>query len=217
MTFFRPQGEGDFVACTPQAHDLGFRPAGRNGVPAHHGREFACAAGGQEGRNLRFPPSCGSPLSLRRATGAVYRSPAKQLPPTCCCDRRGLAATPEGWRFPFLLLLKSGRQFFSVTHLCARQRALICGSKCRKSSGRRLTACSRLEGKGVIRKRGENLVSPLFASRSERACEQPPAGRLLASRSAPAPRRRTHPAARRRRTLRAAAAHKIKPSLESKG
>ena len=37
------------------------------------------------------------PLSLRRATGAVDRSPAKRLPPTCCCDRQGLTATPE-WR-----------------------------------------------------------------------------------------------------------------------
>ena len=65
-------------------------------MPTHRGRDFACAAGGQEGRNLRFPPSCGSPLSLRRATGAVDRSPAKRLPPTCCCDRQGLTATPEG-------------------------------------------------------------------------------------------------------------------------
>ena len=132
------------LAATPEGcGSLCFRLTRRNGVPAHHRRDFACAAGGQEGENLRFSPSCGSPLSLRRATGAVYRCSAKRLPPSCCCDRHGLAATPEGWRFPFLLLLKSGRQFFSVTHLCARQRALICGSKCRKSSGRHLTACSR--------------------------------------------------------------------------
>ena len=111
-----------------------------------------------------------------------------------------MASTPEGKGFPFLLLLKSGRQFFSVTHLCARQRALICGSKCRKFSGRRLCVCFYLEGKGVIRKRGETLVSPLFASRSERACEQPPAGRLLASRSAPVARSDNFSAARRRRT-----------------
>ena len=96
------------------------------------------------------------PLSLRRATGAVYRNPAKRMPPICCCDRRGMTSTPEGKGFPFLLLLKSGRQFFSVTHLCARQRALICGSKCRKFSGRRLCVCFYLEGKGGDSQEGRN-------------------------------------------------------------
>ena len=119
---------------------------------------------GKKGKTYGFPLLANHPLSLRRATGAVDRSPAKRLPPTCCCDRHGMAATPEGQRFPFLLLSKSGRQSFSVTHLCARQRALICGSKCRKSSGRRFFICPPLKGKGVIRKRGENLVSPLLCA-----------------------------------------------------
>ena len=115
------------------------------------------------------------PLSLRRAAGAENRSPAKRMPPTCQSNRKGLAATPEGQGFPFLLLFKSRRQSFGVTHLCARQRALICGSKCRKSSGRRLTACFYLEGKGVIRKRGENLVSPLLCARAAQAhCSRRP-------------------------------------------
>ena len=120
------------------------------------------------------------PLSLRRATGAVYRNPAKRMPPICCCDRHGMTSTPEGKGFPFLLLLKSGRQFFSVTHLCARQRALICGSKCRKFSGRRLCVCFYLEGKGVIRKRGETLVSPLLcACRAQRHASRAAARAVL--------------------------------------
>ena len=106
------------------------------------------------------------PLSLRRAAGADYRSPAKRMPPTCQSNRNSLAATPEGRGFPFLLLFESGRQSFSATHLCARERVLICGSKCRKFSGRRLCVCFYLEGKGVIRKRGETFgVSPLVRPR----------------------------------------------------
>ena len=116
----------------------------------------------KKGETYGFPLLANHPLSLRRATGAVYRSPAKRLPPTCYCDRQGLVATPEGQGFPFLLLLKSGQQDFGATHFCARQRALICGSKCRKSLGRRFCICFHLQGKGVIRKRGETFgVSPL--------------------------------------------------------
>ena len=46
------------------------------------------------------------PLSLRRATGAVGRSPAKRMPPTCYCDRQGLAATPEGVEISLLSVIR---------------------------------------------------------------------------------------------------------------
>ena len=44
--------------------------------------------------------------------------------------------------------------------LLRAQRALICGSKCRKSSGRCLPACSYPKENGVIRKRGETSCLP---------------------------------------------------------
>ena len=175
---------------TPHLHRKGariacpfcIRPTGRRECPCITGGISPARRADKKEETYGFLLLANHPLSLRRATGAVYRSPAKRMPPICCCDRQGLAATPEGQGFPFLLLLKSGRQFFSVTHLCARQRALICGSKCRKFSGRRLCVCFYLEGKGVIRKRGE---TPGFAPLREpqRACMRATARRAALSES----------------------------------
>ena len=139
------------------------------------------------------------PLSLRRATGAVDRSPAKRLPPTCCCDRQGLTATPEGRGISLLAAFeKWAAILWRNAPLRASARPYL-RQQMPQIFGQKLWCLLLLRRKRGDSQEGRKLGFSLFASRSERACEQPPAGRLLASRSAPAPRRRTHPAARRRR------------------
>ena len=140
---------------------------------------------------VRQPLLAGHPLSLRRATGAVGRCSAKRLPPTCCCDRHGMAATPEGAKISPLAACEKWAAILSRNAPLRASARPDLRQQMPPIFGQTLLYLLPLKGKGVIRKRGETLVSPLFASRSERACEQPPAGRLLASRSAPAARSRT--------------------------
>ncbi len=78
--------------------------------------------------------------------------------------RAGVVAPYEvGWQLPFLLLFSSWAAGTLPLRTLRAQRALICGSKCRKSSGRCLPACSHPKGNGVIRKRGETLCLPSCA------------------------------------------------------
>ena len=75
--------------------------------------------------------------------------------------RAGVVAPYEvGWQLPFLLLFSSWAAGTLTSRTLRAQRALICGSKCRESSGRCLPACSHPKGNGVIRKRGETLCLP---------------------------------------------------------
>ena len=75
--------------------------------------------------------------------------------------RAGVVAPYEvGWQLPFLLLFSSWAAGTLPLRTLRAQRALICGSKCRESSGRCLPACSHPKGNGVIRKRGETLCLP---------------------------------------------------------
>ena len=68
-------------------------------VPAHHGLKVPLrAAGGQEGKHLRFSPSCqSSPFPSGRAA-RVKVSDAFHLPPNCYCDRQGIGCHPRGVR-----------------------------------------------------------------------------------------------------------------------
>ena len=144
---------------------------------------------GQEGKHLRFSPSCQStPFPLGRAARAGV-SDAFRLPPNCCCDRHGIDCHPRGSALPrgveSALLVALGKWVAGalVLRTLRAKRALICGSKCRKSSGKCLSACSPPKGKGVIRKRGETLVSPLLcACRAQRpASRRPQAAKSPAS------------------------------------
>ena len=144
---------------------------------------------GQEGEHLRFSPSCQStPFPLGRAARARV-SNAFRLPPNCCCDRHGIDCHPRGSALPrgveSALLVALGKWVAGalVLRTLRAKRALICGSKCRKSSGKCLSACSPPKGKGVIRKRGETLVSPLLcACRAQRpASRRPQAAKSPAS------------------------------------
>ena len=144
---------------------------------------------GQEGKHLRFSPSCQStPFPLGRAARARV-SNAFRLPPNCCCDSHGIDCHPRGSALPrgveSALLVALGKWVAGalVLRTLRAKRALICGSKCRKSSGKCLSACSPPKGKGVIRKRGETLVSPLLcACRAQRpASRRPQAAKSPAS------------------------------------
>ena len=165
----------------------------KRGARASRG-DFACAAGAQEGEHLRFSPSCeSSPFpQARRGRGKAL---SRQAGSTHLLLRQAWdGCHPRGVGISLLAASEkraaetwAGRPLRASAHPYLRQQMP-------QIFGQMLNCLLSLR-----RKRGENLVSPLFASRSERACEQPPAGRLLASRSAPAARRRTVPAARRRR------------------
>ena len=53
----------------------------------------------QEGRHLRFLPSCESPLfPFRTRYARKRRCPAKRLPPTCHCSMEGRGCHPVGAR-----------------------------------------------------------------------------------------------------------------------
>ena len=164
-------------ARSQQAHNLCFRPTGRNEVPVHRGRDFACAAGGQEGRNLRFSPSCGSPLSLRRATGAVDRSPAKRLPPTCCCDRQGLTATPEGRGISLLAAFEKWAAILWRNALLRASARPYLRQQMPQIFGQKLWCLLLLRRKRDDSQEGRNPVfSPLVRPRRAGAHTPPPAG-----------------------------------------
>ena len=132
--------------------------------------DFACAAGGQEGRNLWFPPSCQSSTFHQARHGRGYRSPAKRMPPTCQSNRKGLAATPEGaGACPFLLLVKSGRRKLRRNALLRASARPDLRQQMPQIFGQTLNCLLPLKGKGVIRKRGENVVSPLLCARAAQA------------------------------------------------
>ena len=136
------------------------------------GREVPLrAAGGQEGEHLRFSPSCQStPFPSGRAARARV-SDAFQLPPGCCCDRQKIGCHPRGSALPcgvvpaLLVALGTWAAGSLALRTLRAKRALICGSKCRKSWTNILAPAHTEKGKGVIRERGETLVSPLLCAR----------------------------------------------------
>ncbi len=159
------------------ARGFGFRPTGRNGVPAHRGGFRLRGGRTRRGKSTVFPFL---PIILF-PSGAVDRGSAKRLPPTCCCDRHGLGATPEGWRFPFLLLFEAGRQKLGRDAPLRASARPYLRQQMPQLFGQTFDCLLPLKGKGVIRKRGENLVSPLLcacraqrhASRRPQAAEPP--------------------------------------------
>ena len=156
------------------------RPTGQTYMPALSGRE--CGLRGRLAHkrrgNLRFP-------LLLRITTLSYRArcarkdkcrfpSATRLPgqgkqngchpkgagARCAPLRRGNSKRPRGVEPPLLVVFSRWAAETLPLRTLRAQRALICGSKCRKSSGRCLPACSYPKENGVIRKRGETSCLP---------------------------------------------------------
>ena len=140
-SFFRPTGrKGD--APFQRARNLSLRATGgQEGFSPDRAKRDAHIAGGisparradKKEKTYGFPLLANHLLSLRRATGAIYRSPAKRLPPSRCCDRHGMAAIPEtyphncgkisGLDSPFLLIKGSwAAETWAGGPLCASAR-----------------------------------------------------------------------------------------------
>ena len=158
----------------------GFRPLRRAGfAPARRGRA--------RGRKpIRFPPSCQSPSFPSGRAARARVSDAFRLPPNCCCDRHGIGCHPRGSALPLrggtspsCCLGQMGGWNFSVTHP-ARVSAPLLRQQMPQIFGQMPMYLLLPKGKGVIRKRGETLVSPLLC-----ACR--------AQRPVPAARRRRNP------------------------
>ena len=159
-----------------------------------------CAAGTQEEGEPQVPPaSCESPPLPSGRAARVRASDAFRLPPGCRIKASGTAATPERCAYRLLHPPCRGARCAPARHPAGappswkhwaqalhRQRSRLPGSGAKPyrrdvvanqifhSMWTNLFAIAgsheRLPA-GVIRKRGQG---PLFASRSERACEQPP-------------------------------------------
>ena len=176
----------------------GFRPLRRAGfAPARRGRAgFAPARRGRaRGRKpIRFPPSCQSPSFPSGRAARARVSDAFRLPPNCCCDRQGIGchsrgnALPRGVESALLVALgKWAAGTLALRTLRASARPYL-RQQMPQIFGQMPMCLLPYKGKGGDSQEGRNFVSPLFASRSERTCEQPPRSGGLASRSAPAAR-----------------------------
>ena len=112
-----------------------------------------------------------------------------RLPPGWCCDRHGIGCHPkgavaslQGGICPSCCFGKVGGGNFSVTHLARKARPYL-RQQMPQIFGQMLKRLLPPKGKGVIRKRGETLVSPLLcACRAQRpASRRPQAAKSPAS------------------------------------
>ena len=161
--------------CVPVPNGQGISPAaaGGNDAPARRGRA--------RGRKpIRFPPSCQSSSFPSGRAARARVSDAFRLPPNCCCDRQGIGCHPRGSTLPrrveSALLVALGR--WAAGTLALRTLRASARPYLRQQMPQifGLTPMCLLpyKGKGGDSQEGRNFVSPLFASRSERTCEQPP-------------------------------------------
>ena len=162
----------------------GFRPLRRAGfAPARRGRAgFAPARRGRaRGRKpIRFPPSCQSPSFPSGRAARARVSDAFRLPPNCFCDRQGIGCHPRGSALPLrggtspsCCLGQMGGGNFNVTHPARVSAPLFAAANAANLRADAYVPAPAQRKRGDSQE-GRNFVSPLFASRSERACEQPP-------------------------------------------
>ena len=151
----------------------------------------ACAAALRaRGRKpIRFPPSCQSPSFPSGRAARARVSDAFRLPPNCCCDRQGIGCHPRGSTLhrgvESALLVALGKWAagtLALRTLRASARPYL-RQQMPQIFGQMPMYLLLPKGKGVIRKRGETLVSPLLcACRAQRpASRRPQAAKSPAS------------------------------------
>ena len=162
-------------------HLVGARMARPVGCPLPKWAGFAPA---RRGRARGRQPMVFSLLSItlfpsgRAARARV--SDTFRLPPGWCCDRHGIGCHPkgavaslQGGICPSCCFGKVGGGSFGVTHLARKARPYL-RQQMPQIFGQMLKRLLPAQRKRGDSQEGRNFVSPLFASRSERACEQPP-------------------------------------------
>ena len=168
---------------TPHLHRKGariacpfcVRPTERRECPRITGGISPARRADKKEKTYGFPLLANHPLSLRRATGAVDRCSAKRLPPTCCCDRHGMAATPEGAKISPLAACEKWAAILSRNAPLRASARPYLRHQMPQIFGQTPLCLLTPKEKGVIRKRGETFgVSPLV--RLRRAAALPPAG-----------------------------------------
>ena len=168
-------------ACAAILHAvLVFALPGETGRP-RIAEDFACAAGGQEGGNLRFPPSCQS-SSFPQARHGRGLSQSRQTASTHLLLRQArFSCHPRGAR---IFLLAASKKW---------------------AAGLRRNALLRASARPDLRQQmpqifGQTLLY-LFSLTRKRGDSQEGRNLWCLPSCAPAPRRRTLPVARRRRNL----------------
>ena len=137
---------------------------------------------GQEGKHLRFSPSCQStPFPSGRAARARV-SDAFRLPPSCCCDRHGIGCHPRGSALPrgvepalLVALGKWAAGALALRTLRASARPYL-RQQMPQIFGQMPMYPLPPRGKGVIRKRGKTQFVPSCAPAPRRRPFPPPAG-----------------------------------------
>ena len=161
------------MICLSLRARRGYLPDRTNGVPAHRRRE--CGLRGRTAGKREETTSVSSLLSIplfpfraRCARKGKCRFPvaARLLMRQAWygCHPRG-SPLPRGVESALLVALGKWAVNILALRTLRAKRALICGSKCRKSWTNILAPAHTEKGKGVIRERGETLVSPLLCAR----------------------------------------------------